>query len=107
MADKKPSPLYDKPDVEEMQRARAVDELKQKMQTRKRVSPLYGKGKEEWQAQPSGRVDDENNAAGSPDNKGTSPSPDEAMHTLGQFKANVGRDMPIKWKAIKTVGVKV
>ena len=107
MADKKPSPLYDKQVSDDGQRARAMDELKQKMRTRKRVSPLYGKGKEEWEAQPSGRVDDENNATSSPDNKGSAPSPDEAMRTLGQFKANVGRDMPMKWKAIKTVGVKV
>ena len=32
--------------------------------------------------------------------------PDEVMHKLGQFNANVGRDMPMKWKAIKTVGIK-
>ena len=97
-----------------------MEALKQEMKKRKRASPLYRQfegaaakaqgrpfGYEEWQGQPSDVVNDEENVAKPPTPRVNPPTPEEAMRTLGQFKANAGRDMPIKWRSIKTVGTKV
>ena len=102
MADRKPSPLYDKPDEDEA-RARGIEDLKQQLNNqqvmKKKKSPLYGKGRHEWEAQPSGR-DDESSAEPVPS------ASDEVERKLGQFRANVGRDASPKWRSIKTVGVR-